>query len=57
MSLNLAAVNRFRKAYPEMAGLSDEVILKYLRVQNNARKALNRSIERSIKKYEKEGRV
>ena len=48
-----STIKQFRLAFPEMAHYSDMEVTAYCRNMKREKKAVDRSIERSVKKYEK----
>lgn len=48
-----STIKQFRLAFPEMAHYSDMEVTAYCRNMKREKKAVDRNIERSVKKYEK----
>ncbi len=48
-----STIKQFRLAFPEMSQYSDMEVTAYCRNMKREKKAVDRSIERSVKKYEK----
>lgn len=48
-----STIKQFRLAFPEMAHYSDMEVTAFCRNMKREKKAVDRSIERSVKKYEK----